>query len=166
VQRTLIIGALALVAGCGSGGGGDTNDGGIPPGSGALAWKDGATSYSALGPAAARVVSASLDMLQITGGVAGGAAAIAFSVATAPPLLPGSYACSDSGTGGRIVSISYVEGTAMSSGVPTCAIDVASIGDVTGARVTGTFSATLNVGGTTTTLSDGAFDLGLTVSSL
>lgn len=169
-RMMLLIVATALAAGipgCGSGGGaGAMNDGGTPPGSGTLTWKDGATPYAALAPAASRVTSAQFDMVQIAGGVAGGGAAIAFDVGVAPPLVPGSYACSDSGTGGRIVSISYLEGAAMSSGLSDCTIDIASIGDATGTRVTGTFSATLNVGGGAKQITDGTFDIALIVMSL
>jgi hypothetical protein len=117
----------------------------------------------------ARVTSASLDMVQITGSDAG--SAVSFSVTLMPPpLITGTYACGTSGVTtagtGTIVSIDYTVGTASSLG-STCAVALTAIGAAAGTHATGTFSATVPFSdGTTRTITDGVYDVPLTVSSI
>ena len=159
---------LAAALGCGgsSGGGARSPDGGGPSGSGTFTWKDGGTLHTALFASGARVISAGLDMVQVTGSDSG--AAVSFGVSLMPPpLVAGAYACSDNGAvAGRIVSIDYTVGS-LSGLAPACAITLTSIGDIAGSRATGTFSATVPLSnGTTRTITEGAYDVPLTVSSL
>ena len=156
-----------MTAGCGSGnnagndGGNQGGEGGVPGGAG-VSWKDNGTLQTASFGAATRTRSATLDMLQVVGSNAAGRAA-GFVVSTPPPLLPGPYACSDSGVNGRIVTITADEATMFES----CMIDIGSIGETTGTRTTGSFSATFTLsGGGTKTITDGLFDLMLIVSTL
>jgi hypothetical protein len=170
VKRTAGLGCAAILAavavGCGSGNGsGNTNDGGVPSGPAALSWNEDGTMHTALIAAAARVKSATLDMVQITGGESTGTG-IAFGVSTPPPLVPGSYSCDASGTNGVITTLTYSSGNA-SSGVPTCTIEITSIGETTGTKVTGSFSAMVTLdNGMPKTLTDGTFNVSLTVSAL
>jgi hypothetical protein len=167
LSPALAVVLLAALSGCGgSSGGGHAPDGGGPSGTGTFTWKDGGTIHTALFASGARVTSAGLDMVQVTGSDAG--AAVSFGVSLRPPpLLPGAYACSDNGAAtGRIVSIDYTIGT-VSGLAPTCAITLTSFGDSTGTHATGTFSATVPLSdGTTRMITDGAYDVPLTVSSL
>jgi len=49
----------------------------------------------------------------------------------------------------------------------SCAIEIGSLGETTGTRATGSFSATFTLtGGGTKEITDGLFDVMLTVSSL
>lgn len=161
--------ALACLPGCGSGGGTSPDGGGGgggATGSGNFTWKDGATLHTALFASGSRVKSASLDLVQITGSDSG--SGVSFGVTLMPPpLVTGSYACSDNGAGtGRTVSIDYTVGGA-SSLAPTCAITMTTLGDATGTKVSGTFSATVPFSdGTTRTITEGKFDVSLTVSSI
>jgi hypothetical protein len=161
--------AAIVVVGCGSQGGTtlDNGHGGNfgTSGAGTLTWKDSGTMHTALFPSAARVKSSVSDMVQVTGGDSTGAA-VAFGVGETPPLVAGSYTCGDRGAGRRVVSISYGFGGA-SSVIPTCAIEITSLGETTGTRIIGAFTATLPFdNGTTRIITDGKFDVALTVSSL
>ena len=152
-----------LIAGCGSGNNAGNNggEGGVPGGAG-VTWKDNGTQQTASFGAATRTKSATLDMLQVVGSNAAGRAA-GFVVSSPPPLLPGPYACSDTGVNGRIVTITADEATMFQS----CMIDIGAIGETTGTRTTGSFSAPFTLsGGGTKTITDGQFDLMLTVSTL
>jgi hypothetical protein len=167
------LGAIAIAiaiagAGCGSsGGGGDggnMNDGGVPSLSGAISWKDNGAATTTTFAAAARVKSATLDMVQVTGSNSGGTG-LSFAVATPPPLVPGSYSCGI-GANMEIVSFAYTVGSA-SGNVFTCAVDIETIGEAAGTKVTGTFSATVPLdNGMTRTITGGVFDVAQTVSSL
>lgn len=161
----LLAAIAALGAGCGSSsGGGNMNDGGVSSGSGAISWKDNGATMTSAFAAAARVKSANLDLVQITGSNSSGNG-ISFAVSTPPPLVPGSYTCGI-GANQEIVSLSYVMGSA-SGNTPTCTVDIDSIGDAPGTKVIGTFSATVPLdNGTTRTITGGVFDVALTVSSL
>jgi hypothetical protein len=155
----LLIGALALLLGCGSDGGGPGGgDGGVvPTGSGTLTWLDNGTKHTALYPAGARVTSTMMDMVQVSGGEAN--TGISFGVSMPPPLVPGTYPCGVSGTGSRIiVSFSYTS-VGLFQG---CSVTLTSVGGKTGERAVGTFSAT----GGGKTITTGMFDVPLTVSSL
>jgi hypothetical protein len=167
---TLAFALVAAAAGCGgSSASGGHPDGGGLPGGGTFTWKDGGTLHAASFASGARSTTHSADLVQITGSDAG--AAVSFSVTLMPPpLLTGAYPCGTSGVNGAgtgtIVSIDYTVGSA-SSLAPTCAITLASFGAATGAHATGTFSATVPFSdGTTRTITDGVFDVPLTVSSL
>jgi hypothetical protein len=163
---------LAAAPGCGSSSGGSPDGGGGglggASGNGTFRWKEAGTQHTASFAAAAGVKSANLDMVQVTGSNAN-SEGVSFGVGMmTPPLVAGGYACSDSATvgSGRIVSIAYTLGAA-SSLAPTCAITVTTLGETTGTRVTGTFSATVPFDdGTTHTITDGVYDVSLTVSSL
>jgi hypothetical protein len=171
VKRTSMLVRLAvatlLAVGCGSSGGGNGNGndgGGIPSGSGTLTWKDNGAMHTALYPSGARAVSAMLDYVQVSGGE--NQTGISFGIATPPALVPGSYACSDSGVNGRVVSFAYGMNGANSI-VPTCSIDLTVLGDVSGTRAKGTFSGMVTLdNGSARTITNGVFDVPLVVSSL
>ena len=145
-------------------GGGNMNDGGGTSGSGAISWKDNGTTMTSSFAAAARVKSANQDMVQITGSNSSGVG-ISFAVSTTPPLIPGSYTCGI-GANQEIVSFSYVMGSA-GGNTPTCTVDIDAIGDATGTKVTGTFSASVPLdNGMTKTVTGGVFDVAQVVNSL
>ncbi len=166
---TFVLLAAALGCGSSSGGSPDGGGGGLggASGNGTLRWKEAGTQHTASFATAARVKSANLDMVQVTG--SNPSEGVSFGVGmTTPPLVTGGYACSDNNTvgSGRVVSIAYTLAAA-SSLAPTCAITMTSLGETTGTRVTGTFSATLPFDdGTTHTITDGVYDVSLIVSSL
>jgi hypothetical protein len=155
----------AVGAGCGSSGGGPgdggaTRDTGIG-GTGVLTWREGGTAHTAPFAAAAMARSSTLDLLQITG--AETTIGLSFGIAVRPPpLVAGFYACG--GMGYPIVSFTY---TGTEGEMFTCAVELTSVGTVTGAHAVGRFSATLGVpGGGSKVITDGQFDIPATVSSL
>jgi hypothetical protein len=162
----------ALTAGCGGSDdkGGTSGSGGSGGGTGmmgTLTWKESGAAKTPLFASATRVKSANLDMVQITGAdSAGTGTSFAVGLMT-PPLVTGTYACSDSGMNGRIVTMTYVEGTASSTVPTSCTVGFSAIGDTAGTRVVGTFSGTLPLdNGTTKNVTDGKFDIVLTVNSI
>jgi hypothetical protein len=165
------VAVAALAAGCGgSDGGMGSPDGGGSGGAGGLGmgtitWKENGAAKTTLFAAAARVMSAQSDMVQISGGTPD-PTGIAFGVAVKPPpLVPGTYACF--GGSYPIVSISYQSKGASSGAMGSCSIVISTVGDVAGSHITGTFTATLPLdNGTTKTLTDGKFDLSQTVNSI
>jgi hypothetical protein len=156
---------FAIAAGCSSGGasgdGGAPRDTGSALGSGILTWKEGGTMHTAQFATGTMARSASLDLLEVTG--ADVAVGLSFGVASMPPpLIAGAYACG--GTGYPIVSLAY---TGTDGQMLTCAIDLTSVGTVAGAHTVGTFSASLGVaGGGIKAITDGRFDVVMTVSTL
>jgi hypothetical protein len=152
----------ALAAGCGSGGNGNRDGAagnGNPTGS-SLSWKENGTAHSALFPSAALARSATLDLLEIAG--AETTLGLAFGIGVKPPpIVAGSYACG--GAAYPIVSFAYgQDGVSM-----TCTLDLTSVGLDADGRAVGTFSASISVtGGGTKSITEGKFDLALTVSSL
>jgi hypothetical protein len=174
-MRALAVALLivAALAGCGGGGGGTTDaastgtagTGGAAAGK-LLTWKENGAAHAALVASAARVKSATSDIVQVSGGEASGTA-LSFGVAVqSPPLAAGTYTF-NGGTGYPIVSMSYGVG-GVSSSIPTAiSIVFTALGDTTGSHAVGTFTATLPFGdGTTKTITDGKFDLTLTVNSI
>ena len=166
--------ALALMAmllvGCGSGGdspGGSVDaggPGGVATGSGTLTWFDDGSKHTALYPSAARVISSSLDMVQLAGGDPVGFA-VALGVSVPPPLVPGTYACGV--TGDRVIgSLTYTVSTTNTLVYESCSIQLTSLGDKTGGRAVGAFSAILTLpAGGTKAITNGVFDVPLTVNS-
>jgi len=168
IKERITVGLVLLCAagaGCGSSGGGPgdggaTGDTGIAA-NGVLTWKEGGTVHSAPFAAAAMARSSMLDLLQITG--AEPTIGLSFGIAVRPPpLVAGSYACG--GAGYPIVSFTY---TGTEGEMFSCAIELTSVGTVTGAHAVGRFSATLGVpGGGSKVITDGQFDIPVTVSTL
>jgi hypothetical protein len=162
----------AALAGCG--GGGSTADGSATGTAGTggaaagklLTWKENGAAHMALVASAARVKSATSDIVQVSGGEGSGTA-LSFGVAVQPPPLAAGTYTFNGGTGYPIVSMSYGVG-GVSSSIPTAiSIVFTALGDTTGAHAVGTFTATLPFGdGTTKTITDGKFDLALTVNSI
>ncbi len=169
---TVFVALALLLAGCGSSGGspdastGGAGTGGQGPGSaGTMTWKENGAARSAYFATAARVKSATSDMLQAVGSDTAGNG-IAFGVVVmTPPLSPASFTCG--GAGYPIVTMTYTAGPA-SSTVPTaCSFTITSLGDAAGTHAVGTFSGTLPLdNGMTKTITDGKFDLAQTVNSL
>jgi hypothetical protein len=155
----------AIAAGCSSGAApgdaGAPRDTGAALGGGILTWKEGGTMHTAQFATGTMARSASLDLLEVTG--ADVAVGLSFGVAVMPPpLVAGPYACG--GSGYPIVSFSY---TGTDGQMLTCALDVTSLGTVAGAHTVGTFSASLSVaGGATKAITDGRFDVVMTISTL
>jgi hypothetical protein len=156
----------AIAAGCGSGGG-TANDGAVsgdgagPLGGGVMTWKEGGTPHTAQFATAAFAHSASLDLLNVVGSEPN--LGLAFGIgAKPPPLVTGQYACG--GTGYPIVSLTY---TGTEGQMFTCAIDLTALGATAGSHAVGTFSATLGVaGGGSKVITEGRFDVPMTVSTL
>jgi hypothetical protein len=164
---TLVL-AATLAAGCGgsAGGMGSLPDGGGGgAGMGTMTWKENGATKTSSFASAARVTSAQSDMVQVTGSN-GDPTALSFGVAVKPPpLVPGTYACF--GASYPIVSMTYLSKGASSGAMGSCSIVISTVGDVAGSHITGTFTATLPLdNGTTKTLTDGKFDLALTVNSI
>jgi hypothetical protein len=132
------------------------------PGGGKLNWLDDGTRQNAVFAAAAMARSSMLDLLQITGSTANGAAATSFGVAAMPPLGLGAVAC---GTGGYPFStITYSPGA--ESVYTSCSVTVSTLVLTGTPHVSGKFEAVFpKTGGGTKTISDGTFDLPLTVTT-
>ena len=168
MKTMLLTGAALLCAigtGCsssgGAGDGGATQDTGTAPGSGVLTWKEGGTMHTAQFATATMNRSASLDLFELTG--AEQTLGLAFGIGfMPPPLVAGPYACG--GTGYPIVSFTY---TGTDGQMLTCAIQLSAVGTVAGAHAVGTFTATLGVtGGGSKVITDGRFDVPMTVSMM
>ena len=175
MKRTSIWAQIAAVAvlagGCGSSGnrgdGGVTADGNFPSGTGTLTWKDNGTMHAALFATGSRVVTATLDYLQVAGGESAGMTGLSFGVATPPMLAPGPFACSEAGMNGRIVSFAYETGGSNSSVPTACTVDLTMLGESSGTRAKGSFSAVVTLDdGSARTITDGVFDVALVVSAL
>jgi hypothetical protein len=166
----LLVTTLALAStGCGGGGSGTPGpgDGGVPPGSGTLNWLDDGARKNAVSPSAALARSSLMDYLQVTGSVAGGNAAVSFGVAATPPITPDTILCGGpGGTGQRpFASVGYTSGTDPIA--TSCSVTISTIVLTDPPHVTGTFEAVFpKTGGGTKTISDGHFDLAMTVSSI
>lgn len=172
----IMCGTLAIAAtlgGCGGSAGGSADGGGTGTagtggavGLGALTWKEGGNTHATLIASAARVKSATSDMLQVSGGEASGSG-IAFGVVVMPPpLAPATYTF-NGGVGYPIISMSYQTGGASSTAPTAASIVLTTLGETTGTRAVGTFTGTLSFpGGATKTVTDGKFDVALTVSTL
>ena len=157
-------------AGAGGGGGGSGGNGGGGGSAGAtsggvVTWNENGTPHTATVAGGSRVRSAASDTIQIVGADAAGTA-VTLDVATpVPPLTPGSFACGSTSTADPIVSIAYTN----SGGgqMPTCTIVISTLGDTTGSHATGTFNATVPLrSGGTATITNGVFDVTLTVTNL
>jgi hypothetical protein len=135
----------------------------VGTGSGTMTWKDDGAAHSASFGTGVLARTSTTDLLELSGADATGAA-IAFALSTPPPIVPAPFTCAQVGMNGTIVSLVYTSANAASS-TQSCAITLATVGMATGARATGTFSAVIALtAGGTKTLSDGHFDLPLTVS--
>lgn len=147
---------------CGGGGGPGGTGGGMIAGGGTLTWLDNGVRHSATVGSAAFVGSAMMDLLQMSGGEPTGIG-IAFGVAATPTLLPTTYTCNTNGTR-PFVTFSY-------SGTEpvwdSCSVTVSTLVLTGTKRVTGTFEAVFDKmgGGGTITLSNGTYDLPMTVQS-
>jgi hypothetical protein len=106
------------------------------------------------------VISASLDLLQVTGANSSGAG-VSFNVSAPPPLVPGTYSCGL--TGGNIIVSLAANG---SDNAMVCTIQLAGIGAASGDRAAGTFQATVTAtGGGGKAITDGMFDVPLIVNA-
>jgi hypothetical protein len=166
-------GALALLAvACGGsdqGAGPPTGSGGAGgAGSGTLTWKEAGAAHNAMFAAAARVKSATSDMVQVTGADTA-ATAVSFGIVLMPPpLTAGAYSCSESASNGRIITMTYKPSGSSDVLVPTaCTITISSIGDAAGTRVVGDFSATLPAAsGPPKMITEGKFNIAQTVNAI
>jgi hypothetical protein len=135
--------------------------GGSTGGGAGMSWVDGGSRRTATFASGARTISSMTDLFQVTGSEPSGTA-LSLGVAMVPPLVPGTYACGVTQT--RTVTTFASNDSNVFEG---CTIGVASIGATTGEHVTGTFSGTLTLmGGGRRVITDGTFDVPLTVTSL
>jgi hypothetical protein len=146
----------------GNGGGGGS--GGAASGD-VFTWKESGTQHTATLAGASRVNSASSEKINIIGGDASGTA-VTLGVATlVPPLTPGSFACGAVSNTEPTALMSYTNND--SSQMATCTIVLSTVGDTTGSRARGTFSGTVPLrSGGSATITDGVFDVTLTVTNL
>jgi hypothetical protein len=168
--KTLPIALVGLIAataaGCGSSGDGNGGAGGTTgAASGSITWKEGGAAQAATIVAGARARTSTSDLVQITGGNSDGVG-VSFGVSTlAPPLTTGPFTCEVTDSTAPFASFAYVGGDD-SSGVPACSITLTTLGETTGMRTAGTFSATIPLdSGATLTVTDGVFDVVLTVTA-
>lgn len=126
-----------------------------------MTWLEDGVRQTASFATGSRVTAASTDYLQVVGSNASGAG-VSFAVSTPPPLAPGTYSCGLT-NGNVIVSLAANS----SDNATVCTIQLAGIGAVAGARATGTFQASLMAtGGGMKAITDGMFDVPLTISAL
>lgn len=132
------------------------------PGGGSLTWLDDGTRHSASFATAALSRSTMMDYLLVAGGESSGVG-ISFGIAATPPLSASTVAC---GSGQYpFASFSYNPGVA--AVYTSCAVTISTITLTGTTHVTGTFQAVFpKTGGGSKTLSDGKFDLAMTVTSL
>jgi hypothetical protein len=157
-----------VAAGCGpssnarADGGGGT--GGTTSSGGSITWKENGQAHTAAFASGSRASSSASDFVQFVGSES--TVAVSFGVATAePPLTTGTVACGVSSATAPFASFSY---TGNNSGLAsTCSITLTTLGDVTGSHATGTFSGSIALdSGGTAVITDGVFDVVLTVSNL
>lgn len=162
-RGTLIAGALAAcLAGCGGDSGGSPTGG---AGGGVFTWKEAGVTKTTIYPSGTRTTSSLLDMIQIAGGDSTGTGlALGVSVRP-PPLAAGTFSCASSAMNGLIVSAAYTKANATIGPMATCSITITTLGAATGDHLVGTFSASFSGSGSAT-LTDGQFDVPLTVSKL
>ena len=162
-MRAMLVGLLPVLTmlACGSGGSTPGDGGGAGgAGGGPMTWLDNGVRQTASFASASRVISASLDLLQVTGSNSSGAG-VSFIVSAPPPLVPGTYSCGV--TGGNIIVSLAANG---SDNATVCTIQLAGIGAVSGERATGTFQATvMATGGGVKAITDGVFDVPLIVNA-
>ena len=91
---------------------------------------------------------------------------MSFGVATAmPPLTTGTFACGVTSATAPFASLSYTGNS--SSLAATCSITLTTLGATTGSHATGTFTGSIALdSGGTAVITDGVFDVMLTVSNL
>jgi hypothetical protein len=167
----VVAGALAaLLVGCGSDGpgastGGAGTGGGAAGTGGVFTWKEDGAMKTTIYPSGTRTTSSMLDMVQIAGGDATGTGLAMGVTLRPPPLAAGTFDCASTGMNGLIVSAAYTKTNATVGFMATCSITITTLGAATGDRLIGTFSATFTGSGApTVTLTDGKFDVPLTVS--
>jgi hypothetical protein len=157
-----------VAAGCGGSnnarpdGGGGT--GGTTTGGGSMTWKQNGQAHTAAFASGSRAISSASDFVQFVGSES--TVAVSFGVATAaPPLTTGTTACGATSATAPFASFSY---TGNSAGLASsCSITLTTLGDVTGSHSTGTFSGSISLdSGGTAEITDGVFDVMLTVSNL
>jgi len=159
---------FVVAAGCGGSnnaradGGGGT--GGTTSSGGSMTWKQNGQAHTAAFASGSRAISTASDFAQFVGSES--TVAVSFGVATAaPPLTTGTTACGVSSATAPFASFSY---TGNSTGLASsCTITLTTLGDVTGSHATGTFSGSISLdSGGTAEITDGVFDVTLTVSNL
>ena len=168
---------VATVAGCGpssdpnsdaSGRAGANGGGGGSAGAASgdvFTWKENGTLHTATLAGASRVKSAPSETMTIIGGDASGTAVTLGLATPVPPLTPGSFACGAVSNTEPTALMSYTNND--SSQMATCTIVLSTVGDTTGSRATGTFSGTVPLkSGGSATITDGVFDVTLTVNNL
>ncbi|HEY4188310.1 MAG TPA: hypothetical protein VGP07_24765 [Polyangia bacterium] len=182
----VLMGALVLAAGCGSGssgtpgggrssglggtsGGAGGKSGGaggatacvaVMPAGSSMSWVDNGTAECAYIIESGRTTDATQDFLEIIGATTGGLG-FGLTVVSYTTPLAGVYHCSGSAPGSQYVAVTY-SGTQVD-----CTITVDNPGTPGGANATGSFSATFAVtGGTsvTTTVTSGLFDTAVTAA--
>jgi hypothetical protein len=162
--RALVAAALVVTpAACGSHGASMDASGNT------FSWKEGGVLHTAPSATATRTKGNSADSL-VLAGVDGSGVSIELQVVAMPfpmlTLLPGSgLNCSVPGPGFN-ATFKYSVGGASSADWAACSIDFRELGDVTGSRTTGVFSAMFMLAGNPTTITEGMFDLPLIVTTL
>jgi hypothetical protein len=152
-----------VVAGCGSSKSAAPDGGGGTSG-GSITWKENGQAHTAAFAAGSRAISSASDFVQFVGSES--TVAVSFGVATeTPPLTTGTAACGVTGASAPFATLSYTGNN--SALATTCSISLTTLGDTTGSRAAGTFagSVALDSGGTAV-ITDGVFDVMLTVSNL
>lgn len=157
-----------VAAGCGSSnsaapdGGGGT--GGTTTSGGSITWKENGQAHTAAFASGSRAMSSASDFVQFVGSES--TVAVSFGVATAmPPLTTGTFACGVTSATAPFASLSYTGNS--SSLAPTCSITLTTLGATTGSHATGTFTGSIALdSGGTAMITDGVFDVMLTVSNL
>ena len=127
-------------------------------GDGIITWEADGVAECATATLASRMTSTGLDFLEIIGATYATQSSIGVGLtvsSTAGPL-GGTYSCKGD-AGGANVIFTYTTGT-----VQDCTITIANPGTVGGAHATGTFSATVVVGGASVQVTQGAFDTPVT----
>ncbi len=144
-------------ASTGAGGSGGAGAGACQPfiaGDGTASWQAGGTAECATITLATRTTSSAADFLELIGATFATQTSIGIglTVSSVTGPLGGTYSCkSDAGT--AYVQMIYSTGT-----VQDCTITIVSPGAPGGAHATGTFSATVSIGGAAVQVTQGTFD--------
>jgi hypothetical protein len=127
-----------------------------------MTWREDGVRRVAVFARATRVVTASVDILEMVG-ADGAGAGLTFTLGAAPPLAAGDHTCP-----ANVNGIGVTLRTALDGGIATdCVVELSVIGDATGGRATGTFRANVSPAlGGTKTITEGLFDLSLVVNVL
>jgi len=156
IVRIQLMLTLIAVAGCGGDGDGTT------PAGRHVTWKDDGAAKTATLTVATKGASGTMESREILG--TSPDVGVSIFVSAAAPLSAQTFDCSAL-TAGQTATVSYTESDGgLQLSMQTCTVNLTQVGEVGGASVVGTFTATFNLdAGGTKTITNGNFNVPVTM---